>query len=257
MLEYVRGIPMNHYLSTRKPEAIKNFELCQFYLSILLIILDYLNKKKICHRDLKPENISIDQKGYLKVLDFGASVEINNCTYTITGTPHYMAPEVLLGCGYSYSCDYWSVGIILFYCYYNYFPFGMNPKDAMDIYKETIANDLVFPQPHNEKDSIINQITNDLLIKKTSARVCSLREAKTYEIFKNFNWNKLEDMQIKPPFIPNLPPLNKIKDCHLPYLEFVKKIEEDELYNSFFYESNSVDDEYDDNSYKSDWYKEF
>ena len=54
----------------------------------------------------------IDSNGYLKLIDFGTAVCIQNFTSTMTGTPHYISPEVLLGKGYSFSCDYWSVGII-------------------------------------------------------------------------------------------------------------------------------------------------
>ena len=57
---------------------------------------------------------------------------------TITGTPHYIAPEILAGKGYSFSCDYWSVGIIGFELFYNYYPFGQNSTDPMDIYREVM-----------------------------------------------------------------------------------------------------------------------
>ena len=92
-----------------------------------------------------------------------------------------------MGKGYSYSCDYWSTGIILFYCYYNYFPFGPRAKEPMDIYKETVRKELELPKPNNQNDVIINKIIKDLLKKKTRDRICTLARAKKYEIFSSFN----------------------------------------------------------------------
>ena len=80
----------------------------------------------------------IDNKGYLKVIDFGTAMEINDFTSTITGTPHYIAPEILLGKGYNFSVDYWSVGITAFEICFGYFPFGNNAKDPMEVYKEVL-----------------------------------------------------------------------------------------------------------------------
>ncbi len=44
------------------------------------------------------------------MIDFGTAKEINDRAMTIIGTPHYMAPEVILGEGYTFSIDYWSIG---------------------------------------------------------------------------------------------------------------------------------------------------
>lgn len=70
------------------------------------------------YRDLKPENIMVQADGYLKIIDMGTCKSLKtsnaNKTYTIIGTPNYMAPEILSGNGYSYSVDLWSLGIILF-----------------------------------------------------------------------------------------------------------------------------------------------
>ena len=47
----------------------------------------------------------------MKLIDFGTAKEITDRTTTIIGTPHYMAPEVIIGEGYTFAIDYWSVGI--------------------------------------------------------------------------------------------------------------------------------------------------
>ena len=59
-------------------------------------MFEYLHKYNIAYRDLKPENILICENGYLKLTDFGFAKIIEDRTYTICGTPDYLAPEVLL-----------------------------------------------------------------------------------------------------------------------------------------------------------------
>jgi cGMP-dependent protein kinase len=83
----------------------------QFYSASLFLTLNFLHTKKIIFRDIKPENIMVCKNGYIKLIDFGAAKIISDQTNTIIGTPHYMAPEVIMGKGYSFQIDFWSVGI--------------------------------------------------------------------------------------------------------------------------------------------------
>jgi cGMP-dependent protein kinase len=80
----------------------------------------------------------IDHMGYVKVIDFGTSKEITDFTHTIIGTPHYIAPEVLYGRGYSLSSDVWSLGICMYEIFYGCCPFGYNAFDILEVYKEIL-----------------------------------------------------------------------------------------------------------------------
>lgn len=132
ILEFVNGCTFDDYLTKRKSK--RNINETRFYTAILLSMIDYLNSKNIAHRDIKPSNIMVEGNGYLKLIDFGTAVKIDNFTQTIIGTPHYMAPEVLYGKGYAFSCDYWSIGICIYEIYYGVYPFGNNSSDIMDVY---------------------------------------------------------------------------------------------------------------------------
>ena len=92
----------------------------------------------------------IDSNGYLKMIDFGTAKVLKDYTSTIIGTPHYIAPEILQGKGYSLSCDFWSLGICMFEIFYGIYPFGNNANEVIDIYKEVLKKTLVFPSENNK-----------------------------------------------------------------------------------------------------------
>ncbi|XP_035293950.1 ribosomal protein S6 kinase-related protein isoform X1 [Cricetulus griseus] len=82
----------------------------------LVLVLCYLHDLGIIHRDVKMENILLDERGHLKLTDFGLSRRLSQGAraYTICGTLQYMAPEVLSGGPYNHTADWWSLGVLLF-----------------------------------------------------------------------------------------------------------------------------------------------
>ena len=85
-----------------------------FYVTELVLALEYLHSKSIAYRDLKPENLLIASDGHIKITDFGFAKKIQDRTFTLCGTPEYLAPEIIMSCGYNHGVDWWALGVLLF-----------------------------------------------------------------------------------------------------------------------------------------------
>ncbi len=128
-------------------DAIREMDLltrsqAQFYIASIAIAIEYLHERAIAYRDLKPENILLDSQGYIKLIDFGCARKLGDTgrTYTLIGTPHYMAPEVILGRGYNQTADIWSVGVCCYEFMCGPLPFGYDAtEDQLHTFKEILT----------------------------------------------------------------------------------------------------------------------
>ena len=257
LMEYINQKNLDKYLSNRKRTKKKDEKETQFYIGSILLMLDYLQKKYIAHRDIKPSNIMIDDNGYLKMIDFGTAKVLKDYTSTIIGTPHYIAPEILQGKGYSLSCDFWSLGICMFEIFYGIYPFGNNANEVIDIYKDILKRSLWFPDDSSNKVKVVNNFIKQLLAKKVNERICNVSKLKKMEFFKGFDFNKLNDFQLEPPYKPVKEDINKYFQNKTELYE--KKYGDDKeciLYTAKN-NRNQFDDNYEDSEYEPNWIEAF
>jgi len=141
LLEYVVGGEFFTHL--RKAGRFEN-ETAKFYSAGITLIFEYLHARNCIYRDLKPENVLLGSDGYLKLTDFGFAKVIEYRTYTLCGTPEYIAPEVLLNKGHGKPVDWWTLGILVYEMVVGYPPFV--DDDPMGIYQKILAGKIVFPK---------------------------------------------------------------------------------------------------------------
>jgi len=166
------------------------------------LALEYLHNKGIIYRDLKPENILMDGDGHLRIADFGLSkqgVQGGIKTYTLCGTPEYLAPEILQGLGHDKAVDYWSLGALLYEMLSGAPPFYSKDKNQM--FKNVLEKPLEL-KPHFSAEAC--SILSALLVVDPKRRLSNPIELKRHEFFKGLNWDKLERREIKAPFQPSL-----------------------------------------------------
>jgi cGMP-dependent protein kinase len=252
--EYIPGQNFGEYLEQRKHK--ENIYETKFFGANLFEIISYLNKRKIIHRDIKPSNIMLDSNGYLKLIDFGTSRKLKNYSETVIGTPNFIAPEILLGKGYSFPCDYWSIGVCIFYIFFGTLPFGNKAIELFDIYKEIIEQEPDYP---NEADIEIRELIDGLLCKKASLRINSLDKVQQQIFFKDFPWEDLKKMKIKPFYIPHKDHRDSIENLNMidsPFILFMdnEKFETIQMQTLKISNKNNVEIP---NSVDTKWFDDF
>ena len=135
LMDYIKGKELFDVI--RDIGLLNKFQ-TQFYGASIMLAVQYLHERKFIYRDIKPENIMVLGNGFIKLIDFGTANIINDKTKTIIGTPHYMAPEVILGEGYSFKVDFWSIAVCMYEFMCGGVPFGENHEEAMDVYLSII-----------------------------------------------------------------------------------------------------------------------
>lgn len=154
LVEYVKGMELFDVI---RDIGLLNTYDSQFYVASMILILEYLHHQSAIFRDMKPENLMVDELGFLKLIDLGTAKilkgkhGLGNRTFTIIGTPHYMAPEIICGKGYNCFVDLWSVGICLYEFMCGMVPFGEEAEDPYEIYEEIIKKDITYPNYLKDK----------------------------------------------------------------------------------------------------------
>jgi protein kinase A len=203
-------IPGGDLFTLLKTETKFSSDKAQFYAGQIIFIFAYLHSKNIVYRNLKPENILIGKNGYLKICDFQLAKVIKDRTYTMCGTPEYLAPEIILNKGYGLSVDWWALGVLIYEMICGVDPFS--DEDPVMTYQNILNHKIEFSSDFDEKSrSLIKHLLEPELSKRYGNLKNGVNDIKNHLFFRSMNWDKLLKQEIEAPFIP------KIKDNDLKY----------------------------------------
>ncbi|KAJ2939880.1 hypothetical protein O0L34_g6580 [Tuta absoluta] len=175
----------------------------KFYGAQVVLALEYLHCCSLVYRDLKPENILIDRSGYIKITDFGFCKLIRGRTWTLCGTPEYLAPEIILSKGYGMPVDWWSTGVLFYEMSAGHPPFFAT--DPMRIYEKIVSGKYRCP---NHFSSELKDLISATLQVDVTRRFGNLKDGvldfKNHKWFRDIDWDKLLNMRLTPPFVPKV-----------------------------------------------------
>ncbi|KAI9303950.1 kinase-like domain-containing protein [Cunninghamella echinulata] len=199
VLAFINGGELFHHLQL---EGRFSEERSRFYTAELLCALECLHGFNVVYRDLKPENILIDYNGHIALCDFGLcklNMTEKERTNTFCGTPEYLAPELLLGQGYTKNVDWWTLGVLLYEMLTGLPPFY--DENTNEMYRKILQDELRFP---DNVSSEAQDLLTGLLTRDPNQRLGhnGPEVIKSHPFFASIDWRKLMQKKVQPPFKP-------------------------------------------------------
>ncbi|CAH0052128.1 unnamed protein product [Clonostachys rhizophaga] len=199
VMDFVEGGELFSLL--RKSGRFPN-PVAKFYAAEVTLALEYLHSKNIIYRDLKPENLLLDRHGHLKITDFGFAKKVPDKTWTLCGTPDYLAPEVVSNKGYNKSVDWWSLGILIYEMLCGYTPFW-DSGSPMRIYENILKGKIKYPAylvP--EAHDLLEKLITPDLTKRLGNLYGGPADVKNHPWFAEVTWDRLARKDIDAPYTP-------------------------------------------------------
>ena len=199
--ELLRHLPRDTGVGLPQPAV-------RFYVACVALALEHLHVNGIIYRDIKPENCLLDAEGYLKLCDFGFAKRLGpgaeGATFTVCGTPDFMAPEVIRGVGHGRAADLWSLGVLAYELFAGRPPFCDRGAAPAAIYAAVLGG--VQPPPLSGASEHFSSLVDALLVTEPLARLGARdwADVKTHALFADFSWDALEQRQVTPPIRPPL-----------------------------------------------------
>jgi len=170
----------------------------RFYSSCVVEAFDYMHQRDIIYRDLKPENLVLTDTGYLKVTDFGFAKVVSNKTFTLCGTPDYLAPEIVTGQGHGKGVDWWTLGILIYEMLASFPPFF--DDEPMMTYRKIIQGKFKYPRYLSAQSK---DLITKLLKPKSTKRIGVIKGGvdliRNHAWFADFSWDELRNLTLNPP----------------------------------------------------------
>lgn len=201
LMSYVPGGELFNHL--RRARCFSP-DVTRFYLATIILALKYLHSFNIIYRDLKPENLLLDSKGYVRLTDFGFAKIVDDRTWTLCGTPEYLAPEIIQSDGHGKAADWWACGILCYEMLVGFPPFF--DESPYGIYEKILAGKVQWPQAP-QVDPLSKGLVKSFLNPDRTQRLGNMnggpQDILDHPWFKGVDWVALERREIAAPIIPH------------------------------------------------------
>lgn len=218
VLEYVSGGDMYDLL---KMHGCLTEDQARFYLAEITVAVAELHRHDFVFRDLKLENILIDEKGHVRLTDFGLAGKFRSghsseqAIFDISGTAIYQAPEMLAGKGHGRVVDWWALGVLAYVLIAGRPPFAS--ESSREELHDRIQHenlDLKSDDRLTDVSDTCRQFITRLLDKDPATRLGSdgndALDVQKHAFFEGIDWKGMTNFELSPPLAPALrPPLRE------------------------------------------------
>ncbi|KAG5189687.1 camp-dependent protein kinase catalytic subunit [Tribonema minus] len=200
VMEYVEGGELFSHL--RSAVRFSNTQ-SMIYAAEIVLTFGYLHSMNIAYRDLKPENLLLTREGRIKVADFGFAKVVETRTWTLCGTPEYLAPEIIQSKGHGKSVDWWALGILIFECLAGYPPFY--DDNPVQIYQKILSGRFDMPRSFNsDAKDIVKQLLTEDRTKRLGCTRGGAASVQEHRWFAPLDWAAVRNMKHEAPFLPRV-----------------------------------------------------
>jgi serum/glucocorticoid-regulated kinase 2 len=216
IMDLLTGGDLRYHISRYKKF---NEEQTKFFVACILLGLDYIHTNNIIHRDIKPENLVLEERGYVRITDFGiAKIYQKENSSETSGTPGYMAPEVMCAQNHTIAVDYFALGVFTYE-----FMFGIRPytgKSRKEIKDKIMAKQVQIKRNEipegwsTEAADFINRLLQRKPVNRLGLR--GAQEVREHAWLKYYPWKDLYEKKIDPPFVPRIGDNFDAKYCNAP-----------------------------------------
>jgi len=174
----------------------------RFYAGCCVLALQHMHTQNVIYRDIKPENLLLDARGYIKITDFGFAKKRNH-TFTLCGTPEYLAPEVIQSWTQSFAVDWWGLGILIYEMVVSHPPF--EDSEHMKMYEKIVSEPVEYPRHVSQNcRKLIDGLLRKNFYKRLGAGLAGAAAVKRHPWFEKTNWEELANRTVNSPYIPRI-----------------------------------------------------
>jgi serine/threonine protein kinase len=196
VLQYLSGGDLMQMIRETQGKGLSR-ERVVVYSAEIVLAIEYLHSRHVIYRDLKPENVLIDGERHAKLSDFGLSKITPSRTFSLTGTPQFLAPEMVASnrplTGYNAMVDWWGLGVMIHEMASAQLPFEDNNWAALS--QKILASVPVYPAAIEPSLAAVL----DGLLQKEAKKRFTAADLRKQPFYASLDWGKLERRELPAP----------------------------------------------------------
>ena len=175
----------------------------RFYAAGVIQGFNHMHNHDIVYRDLKPENLLLNKHGYIKIVDLGLAKLVPDRTWTLCGTPEYLAPEVILNKGHDRAVDNWALGILIYEMVAGSAPF--EGDSSMQVYTQILKGDLLYSSAFSRScRGIIGAMLTQNPKRRLGYTSKGYEDIRRHHWYAGFDWTSFIALTLPAPHTPTI-----------------------------------------------------